>query len=398
MQTFTFYCPTRVLFGRGRVQEVGEQVRAFGGTRVLVVYGGQSAVKSGLLARVEDALRASGLAVESIGGVQPNPRLSLVRRGIRLALDSGADFILAVGGGSVIDSAKAIAHGAANPELDIWDDIWMRKAPLEKTLPVGVVLTISAAGSELSDSAVLTNDADEANRRKRGLNTDLQRPKFAVMDPELTFTLPKYQVACGAVDILMHTLERYFTPVDGNALTDELAEGVMRTVVRFGPVAVADPHDYEAMSELMWAGALSHNNLTELGRGKDFSCHQLGHMLSEKYDATHGASLSVMWPCWARFCADTDPARFARFGQKVWGLAPTDDPYEDALRAIGMTEFFFRSLDMPTNFTELGIGVQGEDALEDLTERCTFFGTRTIGRFRRLERGDILAIYRMANR
>ncbi|MBQ1835063.1 MAG: iron-containing alcohol dehydrogenase [Oscillospiraceae bacterium] len=395
MQAFSFYCPTRILFGRGTEQQVGEQVRSFGGTKVLIVYGGQSARRSGLLERVEESLTGSGLSFVTLGGVQPNPRLSLVREGIRLAGESGADFILGVGGGSVIDTAKAVAHGAANPELDIWDDIWMKKVPLTKTLPVGAVLTISAAGSELSDSAVLT---DEEHHLKRGLGTDLQRPKFAIMNPELTFTLPRYQVACGAVDILMHTLERYFTPVDGNALTDELAEGIMRTVVRFAPAAVADAHDYDAMSELMWAGALSHNGLTELGRGKDFSGHQLGHELSARFDVAHGASLSVMWPCWARYCVDTDPARFARFGEKVWGLAPTDDPREDALRAIGMTEFFFRSLDMPTCFTELGIGVQSEAVLEDLATRCTFFGTRSIGRFRTLGHDDILSIYRMANR
>ncbi len=393
MYDFKYYTPTKVLFGKKTEEKVAELIKEFGGTKVLIHYGGGSVVRSGLLQKVTDTLDAAGIAYVTLGGAVPNPHLGLVYEGIELCKKEGVDFLLAVGGGSAIDSAKAIGYGVAN-EGDVWD-YYDYKRTVNGALPLGVILTIAATGSEMSDSSVITK---EEGLVKRGYSSDFSRPKFAIMNPELTFTLPRYQVACGAVDILMHTLERYFTPVGGNALTDELAEGIMRTVVRFAPAAVADAHDYDAMSELMWAGALSHNGLTELGRGKDFSGHQLGHELSARFDVAHGASLSVMWPCWARYCVDTDPARFARFGEKVWGLAPTDDPREDALRAIGMTEFFFRSLDMPTCFTELGIGVQSEAVLEDLATRCTFFGTRSIGRFRTLGHDDILSIYRMANR
>ena len=275
MQAFEFYSPTRIIFGPGTEQQAGAQAVSCGAHRVLVVYGGHSAVKSGLLDRVLASLKDSGLACETLGGVHPNPRLSLVREGLKKALDFQADFLLAVGGGSVIDTAKAIADGAANPELDIWDDIWLKKVPLEKALPVGVVLTIPAAGSESSDSAVLTKDE---TLEKRGLGSNFQRPRFAIMNPELTFTLPPYQVSCGIVDIMMHTMDRYFNPVTTNELTDEIAEGLLRTVIRNGRRALEHPGDYQAMSELMWAGSLSHNGLTGLGGAMDFATHQLGQL------------------------------------------------------------------------------------------------------------------------
>lgn len=397
MQSFEFYCPTKIYFGKGAEAQVGEAVKHFGGTRVFLVYGGQSAVKSGLIARIEQTLASSALACESFGGVQPNPRLSHAREGVRRALDFKADFILAVGGGSVIDTAKAVAHGVANPDVDIWD-FWTKKAALTKTTKLGAVLTIPAAGSETSDSAVLTNDETSL---KRGLNTDLQRPLFAVMDPELTYTLPRFQVGCGVVDIMMHTLDRYFNPASpSNRLTDEIAEGLLRTVIDAGRAAMRDSHDYETMSEIMWAGSLSHNNLTGLGGVKDFSVHQFGHELSGMFDVAHGASLSVMWPQWARYVVDTDPARFAHYGEAVWGLsrANGESERELALRAIAATEDFFRSIDMPTTFTELGIGVLSEEQLQTLAERCTFFHTRTVGKFCPLDYDGILAVYRMANR
>lgn len=397
MQSFEFYCPTKIYFGKGAEAQVGEAVKRFGGTRVFLVYGGQSAVKSGLIARIEQTLASSALACESFGGVQPNPRLSHAREGVRRALDFKADFILAVGGGSVIDTAKAVAHGVANPDVDIWD-FWTKKAALTKTTKLGAVLTIPAAGSETSDSAVLTNDETSL---KRGLNTDLQRPLFAVMDPELTYTLPRFQVGCGVVDIMMHTLDRYFNPASpSNRLTDEIAEGLLRTVIDAGRAAMRDSHDYETMSEIMWAGSLSHNNLTGLGGVKDFSVHQFGHELSGMFDVAHGASLSVMWPQWARYVVDTDPARFAHYGEAVWGLSRADGESERelALRAIAATEDFFRSIDMPTTFTELGIGALSEEQLQTLAERCTFFHTRTVGKFCPLDYDGILAVYRMANR
>lgn len=394
MQAFEFYSPTRIIFGPKTETQVGKQITAHGGRRVLVVYGGQSAVKSGLLDRVLASLDQAGLPYSLLGGVRPNPRLSLVRQGIEQALAAGVDFLLAVGGGSVIDTAKAIADGAANPGADVWE-FWRTKTPPATALPVGVVLTIPAAGSESSDSAVLTN---EETHEKRGLSTNLHRPRFAILNPELTATLPPYQVACGVVDIMMHTMDRYFNPITTNELTDELAEALLRTVVRNGKRALELPGDYQAMSELMWAGSLSHNGLTGLGGGRDFAPHQLGHELSAMFDVTHGASLSAVWDSWARYCMKTNPSRFARFGAKVWGLDPAGKDDETlALVAIEATAAYFRSLNMPTRFSELNCGVLSEEQLQELTYRCTYYGTRTIGGFQILGHDDIFAIYRAAN-
>ena len=396
MQSFEYYSPTKMIFGSATQEKVGALVSAYGGERVLVVYGGQSAVKSGLLEQVTTSLTQAGLSVESLGGVQPNPRLDFARAGVEKALAFGADFVLAVGGGSVIDTAKAICHGTANPGVDIWD-FWMVKAPLTTSLPLGVVLTIPAAGSESSNSAVLTKDD---TLEKRGLTTDLNRPRFAILNPELTFTLPRYQVTCGIVDIMMHTMDRYFNPVTTNELTDEIAEGLLRTTIRNGRRAVENPGDYQAMSELMWAGSLSHNGLTGMGNKNDFAPHQLGHELSAKFDSAHGATLSAIWDSWARHVVDADPARFARFGRNVWGLSGEGmTEMELAVAAIDATADYFRSIGMPTTLGELpGCGVQSEDVLEDLTFRCTFRGKRTIGSFKSLGHDEIKSIYRMANR
>ena len=363
---------------------------------MLIVYGQGSVVRSGLLARVEKSLTEAGLCFGELGGVKPNPEDGLVRKGIAMVRREKYDFLLAVGGGSAIDTAKAIGMGVPY-DGDFWD-FFTGKAKIEHTLPIGTVLTISAAGSETSDSAVLTNDETTL---KRGLNTDLQRPLFAIMDPELTYTLPRYQVGCGVVDIMMHTLERYFNPGHpSNRMTDEIAEGLLRTVIDAGRVAMQDSHNYDAMSEIMWAGSLSHNNLTGLGGVKDFSVHQFGHELSGMFDAAHGATLSVMWPQWARYVVDTDPARFAHYGEAVWRLTRKDGESDRdlALRAIDTTEEFFRSIDMPTTFTELGIGVLSEEQLRELAERCTFFHTRVVGKFCPLDYDGILAVYRMANK
>ena len=396
MQAFEYYSPTKIIFGTGTEQQAGQQIKAHGGSRVLVVYGGQSAVKSGLIQRVLSSLSSSGLTYETFGGVRPNPSLSFAREGLNRARAFQADFLLAVGGGSVIDTAKAIADGCANPELDLWDDIWMKKVPLTGSLPVGVVLTIPAAGSESSDSAVLTNDD---TLEKRGLSSDFHRPRFAIMNPELTYTLPRYQVACGIVDIMMHTMDRYFNPVASNELTDEIAQGLLRTVIRNGRRAMEHPEDYQAMSELMWAGSLSHNGLTGLGGEKDFAPHQLGHELSAQFDAAHGATLATVWGSWARYCVDAHPARFAQFGEKVWGFAPAGKSEMDlAMAAIQATEDYFRSLGMPVSLTELTGSVQPPEVLETLTRRCTFYGQRTIGSFKVLGHDDILAIYQMTNR
>lgn len=394
MQAFEFYSPTHIFFGPGTEEQAGEQAAAHGASRALVVYGGQSAVKSGLLDRVLSSLDRAGVAHATLGGVHPNPRLSLAREGVEQALAFGADFLLAVGGGSAIDTAKAIADGVANPGVDLWD-LWEGKVPLTASLPVGVVLTIPAAGSESSNSAVLTHDETKV---KRGFGSDLHRPRFAILNPELTATLPPYQVSCGVVDIMMHTMDRYFNPISTNNLTDEIAEGVLRSTIRNGSLALEQPGDYQAMSELMWAGSLSHNGLTGLGDIPDFAPHQLGHELSAMFDVAHGASLSAIWDSWARYCYQTNPARFARFGVKVWGLNPAGRDDESlALEAIEATEAYFRSLNMPTALSALGCGPLPEETLAELAHRCTFQGARTIGSFRVLGYEDILSIYRLAN-
>ena len=394
MQPFEFYSPTKIVFGPDTQLQTAQQIQAHGGSRVLVVYGGQSAVKSGLLDQILNNLRQSDLPYEVLGGVRPNPHLELAREGVQKALAFQADFILAVGGGSVIDTAKAIADGAANPDVDIWD-FWLRKVPLTGALPVGVVLTISAAGSECSDSAVLTRDD---TLEKRGLGSVFHRPRFAIMNPELTFTLPKYQISCGIVDIMMHTLDRYFNPVTNNELTDEIAQGLLRCTIKNGRQALAQEKDYQSMSELMWAGTISHNGLTGLGNRQDFAPHQLGHELSAKFDVAHGASLSAIWDSWARYCVDANPGRFAQYGVQVWGLDPAGkEEKELALAAIDATADYFRSLGMPTCLSELGCGVLSEEVLADLAFRCAFRGTRTIGTFKVLDQQDILSIYRMAN-
>ena len=393
MQAFEFYCPTKIYFGKGAEAKVGEAVKHFGGTKVFIVYGGHSAVKSGLIARIEQTLTDAGLEHMSFGGVQPNPRLSHAREGVQKALAFGADFILGVGGGSVIDTAKAIAHGAANPETDIWE-FWKRREVLTRSTPVGVILTIPASGSETSDSAVLTN---EQECEKRGLNTDLNRPAFAILDPKLAMTLPPRQVSCGVTDILMHTLDRYFTPADDNELTDALAEALLRVVIRNGPKVVENENDLHAMSEIMWCGSVSHNGLTGLGAPREFTTHQLGHALSEKFDAIHGETLSAMWGSWARYVWETKPARFARFARNVWDVDDVDAD-EAAMLGIEATENFFRSLHMPVSLGELkDVGAQSEEGLQELALRCSYQKTRTIGSFRVLGYDEMLEIYRLAN-
>lgn len=393
MQAFVYHIPTRVIFGKGVEDQTAEQVKQAGAKRVFLVYGGGSAVRSGLLDRIRTSLEQAGIACMALGGVHANPRLGLARQGVQQALDFGADLILAVGGGSVIDTAKAIAHGVAAPDVDLWD-FWLGRRTVTASLPVGVVLTISAAGSETSDSAVLT---DEATGTKRGLSTPFNRPLFAILDPELTYTLPRYQIACGIVDIMMHTMDRYFTPTKGNQLTDAFAEALLRTVIANGPIALENSHDYDAMSELMWCGSVSHNGLTGLGAVKDFAPHKLGHELSGRFDVAHGASLSTVWGHWARYCLPRDPARFARFGRQVWGLSEPDDQ-QAAEQAIETTVNFFRSLGMPTCFSELGIGVQPEEVLVQMADKATQGDTIRLGSFLPLDRQKALEIYRLANR
>lgn len=392
MKNFTLYTPTRIVFGKEVEKETGRLAKEQGASKVLIVYGGGSIIKSGLLKSVQESLQKEGIAYTELAGVKPNPRMSLAREGVEKAISFGADLILAVGGGSSIDTAKAIAIGAANEGIDL-REFWSGKEAITKVLPVGAVLTIAAAGSEMSDSAVLTN---EETGKKGGVNTDLVRPRFAVMNPELTYTLPKYQLTCGIVDIFMHTIERYFTPEDGNELTDEIAEGLLRTLIRNGLKAVEQPKDYDALSEIMWCGSLSHNNLTGLGRPKDFACHKLGHEIGGMFDEAHGATLSAVWGSWARYVYQLDIERFANYGKKVWNIE-LDKAEEAAIAAIEKTEEFFRALDMPVSIGELSIGAQPDEVLKKMAESATKGDTVKLGCFKRLDMRDMYEIYKMAN-
>ena len=393
MQSFTYHCPTEIIFGRGAENAVAEKLRAFGTSRVLILYGCGSAERSGLLSRIEKNLTSAGLAFLVMGGVRPNPRVSFVREAIREGLAADVNFILAVGGGSVIDSAKAVAHGIANPTTDIWD-IWTRKTEITKTMPFGSVLTIPAAGSETSDSAVLTN---EDTGRKVGLNTPLNRPVFAFMNPELAFSLPREQIAAGASDIMMHTMERYFTSVkESNLFTDRVAEQLLLTVMESVRRLLVSRKDYDAMSELMWCGSVSHSGFTELGRMKDFSVHKLGHELSARYDATHAMTLTALWGSWARRVYPDDPARFAHFAAAIFGVdAGTDE--ERARAGIRRMEEFFTEINMPTSLAGLGVGTLTKGTIEEIASAATANDTIRLGNFHPLTRADVIAIYEAAN-
>ena len=393
MQSFNFKCPTEIVFGKDAEEHIAEKIKAYGKSRVFIVYGGGSVIESGLLPRIESQLTAAGLSLQVRGGVKPNPRLAWVRGAINDAMIFKADFILAVGGGSVIDSAKAVAHGVANPGVDIWD-FWSGKVKLEKTTAIGAVLTLAAAGSETSDSAVITN---EETGKKSGLNTDLNRPTLAFMNPELAFTAPKRQVFCGIADILMHTMERYFTmDPASNEMTDLIAEGLMKNVIKHSRTLLKDPKNYDAMSEIMYAGTISHCGLTELGRCKDFACHKLGHELSGRFDVTHGASLTAVWGAWANYVYRDDIPRFAKFAAKIWGI--TEGTEEERAKAgIEKTVAYFKEIGMPTNFTELGIGVQSEEVLEALADSCTAGGTKVVANFHPIDKQTAIEIYRLAN-
>lgn len=392
MHGFTQYTPTRIIFGKETQKQAGELAKSLKASKVFVVYGGGSVVRSGLLDEVTASLEEAGLEYMTVGGVKPNPRLSFAREAVKKSIEFGTDFVLAVGGGSVIDTSKAVAHGTANPDTDIWE-FWSKKQTVKRSLPVGVVLTLAAAGSETSDSAVLTN---EETKIKRGLSTDFNRPAFAIMNPELTYTLPKYQVGCGVVDIMMHTLDRYFTQTENNELTDEIAEGLLRTVIRNGAIAIKDLHDYNAMSEIMWAGSLSHNGLTGCGTGGgDWACHQLEHELGGLYDVTHGAGLAALWGSWARYVYDANPERFAQFATNIFDIPCFADYENTALAGIEAMEDFFRSIHMPTSLHELGLDLTDEQ-IHELAFKCSFEDTRTIGVFKQLNMKDMEKIYAMA--
>ncbi|MBT9775830.1 iron-containing alcohol dehydrogenase [Clostridium sp. MCC353] len=391
MRNFEFCTPTRVVFGRDTQKKAGKLIKGYGFKKVLIHYGGGSVVRSGLLDQVTDSLKEAGIEYVTLGGVQPNPTLSLAKEGIKLCLDEGVDFILAVGGGSVIDSAKCIADGAANPDIDVWK-FFAGEEKLKKSLPQGNVLTLSASGSEMSNSCVITN---EDGGLKRGLSSQLHRPLFAICNPELTYTVNKYQTGCGSVDIMMHTLERYLGADQDTPLTDRIAEGLLKTVAEAGKIADQEPDNYEARATLMWAGSLSHNNLTSTGRDFYMQVHQMEHELSGMYpQISHGAGLSALFCTWARYVCPYNVNRFAQLAVRVWGIDMNfEDPMKTAMAGIDAFENFFKSIGMPVRIGELGVE---EDRLEELAEKCTFFGKRTLPGIKEFGKEEILEVYRRA--
>ena len=392
MNDFNYYAPTKVVFGKGAEQKVGNLIKEQNCKKVLIHYGSGSARRSGLLDRIEAIFDKEGITYVELGGVVPNPRLSLVYEGIALCKKENVDFILAVGGGSVIDSAKAIGYGVAN-EGDVWDFFDFKRKPTA-CLPIGVVLTIAAAGSEMSGSCVITK---EDGGMKRGCTTDYSRLKFAVLNPELTMTLPPYQTACGCTDILMHTMERYFNHSENMELTDGISEALMRTVIRNAKILVKEPENYDARAEVMWAGSLSHNDLTGLGREVMMTVHQLEHELSGKYpEVAHGAGLSALFCSWARYVCGDDPMRFAQLAVRVWDVEMNfENPLKTALDGIQRMEDYFKSLNMPVRLTELEADVKEED-FDEMAEKCTNFGRRVLPGIRELGKHEMMDIYRMA--
>lgn len=390
-QNFQYYTPTKVVFGKGTEAEVGALVRAQGCKKVLIHYGSGSVVKSGLLARIEAALQEAGVSYVSLGGVVPNPRLSKIYEGIALCKAEGVDFILAVGGGSVIDSAKGIAYGVAN-EGDVWD-LYEHTRTASACLPLGVVLTIAAAGSEMSCSSVVTKDEGGV---KRAYDDDLSRPKFAVMNPELTMTLPDYQTASGACDILMHTMERYFNPNHNMDMTDGISEALLKNVMQYTLVLRDEPANYEARAEVMWAGALSHNGLTGCGTGGgDWATHMLEHELGGMFDVAHGAGLAAVWGSWARYVWQNAPERFVKFAVNVMGVEPCATDAETVEAGIAAMEDFFRSVNMPTNMRELGVEPTDEQ-IEHMAKSCSEAVGGTAGCVKALDVADMINIYKAA--
>jgi alcohol dehydrogenase YqhD (iron-dependent ADH family) len=388
MKNFEFQNPTKILFGRSAEEKVGEEVAVYS-KKILLHYGGGSIKVSGLYDRVIASLKAAGITWIELGGVKPNPRLSLVHEGIKLCKENKLGLILAVGGGSVIDSAKAIAMGSVI-QGDVWDFFLGKGAPVD-ALPVGTVLTIPAAGSEASTATVITN---EVGGLKRGLNSELIYPRFSILNPELAFSLPKFQVACGAVDIMAHLMERYFTNVSHVAFTDRLLEATMKTIISQVPLVMKNSQDYDAWSELMWAGTIAHNNLLNTGREGDWASHDIEHELSGMYDVAHGAGLAVVFPAWMKYVLHHDLNRFVQWSVRVWNVdMDVFNPEFVAYTGIEKLEVFCHALGLGTSLADLGI--QG-DRIDDMASKCTDGNTRTVGNFVRLDREAVRKILLLA--
>ena len=393
MRSFEYFAPTKVIFGKDSHLQIGDILKKENCHKVLIHYGGKSAVASGLIDEVSGCLTDAGIDFVTLGGVVPNPRLSKVREGIELCKKENVDFILAVGGGSVIDSAKAIGYGVANPWTDVWNFYLKTEVPTA-CLPIGVIPTIAASGSEMSNSSVITN---EDGWLKRGAaKCDLCRPKFALMNPKLTYSLPQYQTESGCVDILMHTMERYFVNIETMEITDSISESLMQTVSYNARILMREPDNYTARAEIMWAGSLSHNGLTGCGTGGgDWACHQLEHELGGLYDVTHGAGLAAIWGSWARYVYDVNPERFAQFATNVFDIPCGLDFEKTALAGIEAMEDFFRSIKMPVSLHELGLDLDDQQ-IHELAFKCSYEDTRTIGVFKQLNMKDMEKIYTMA--
>ena len=392
MKDFIYYAPTEVVFGQESEGKVALLTKNYGGTKVLVHYGGQSAVRSGLLDKVCGLLKEGGIEYVTLGGVVPNPRLSLAQKGIELCRKEGVDFILAVGGGSVIDSAKCIAYGVCY-EGNVWD-FYTGKAQPTAMLPVASVLTIPAAGSEMSEASVITNEDGDV---KLGYSNAMARPKFAIMNPCRTFSLPPYQTAAGVADMMMHTMERYFTKDDDMDLTTDLAEAVLRRMKTAVFAVLKNPEDYRNRAQIMWGGSIAHNGLTGCGISDDWATHQLEHELSSMFDVTHGAGLAAVWPSWARYVMHENLRRFVRFAVNVMDVDNDDtDPEETALRGIEAMERFYHAIGMPINIREL-IGREiTDDEIREMARKCSRDYQRTCGCLKVLHSEDMEAIYRMA--
>lgn len=393
MLNFSYYLPTKVIFGKDTQRQVGEEIKSRGGTRVLVHYAANSQWVKPLLKEVYESLDAEGISYVSLGGVVPNPRLSLIRKGIALGKKENVDFILAIGGGSVIDSAKGIGYGLADAENgDVWDFYTRKRAPIG-CFPVGVILTLAGTGSETSDGSVVTN---EDGWLKRDVGSDYARPRFAIMNPELTYSLPSYQTASSSTDIIMHAMERYFTQVDHVELSDRLCESVMKTVMHHLPILLKDPRNYDSRAEIMWTATVCHNGLLTSGRKGDWASHNIEHELGGMFDVAHGAGLCAVWGSWARYVYKENIMRFAQFAVNVMGCTMDfQHPEITALEGIDAMENFFRLVEMPTSIHEMNINLTEND-IKTLAEKCSNNGTRTIGSFKVLKKDDIEAIYRMA--
>lgn len=388
MNNFMFQSPTKFIFGRDTENQIGAEVKKFS-SKILLHYGGGSIKKSGLYDRAVKSLKEAGVDFVELGGVKPNPRLSLVREGIEICRKNNVDFILAVGGGSVIDSAKAIALGTVY-DGDVWD-FYTGKAVPEKALSLGVILTIPAAGSEGSPGSVITN---EEGWYKRAVNDDILRSKVTIENPELTFTLPPYQTACGAADIMAHIMERYFTNVKNVDFTDRLCEAGLKTIIKNVPIALKEPENYDARAEIMWTSTIAHNNLFDTGRIGDWASHDIEHEISGIYDVAHGAGLATIFPAWMKYTYKHDVNRFIQFATRVWNIEPDfNNPEKTALEGIAALENFFKSIGLPTSFKELNVPF---DRAEEMAAKATENGP--VGQFVKLYKEDVYNIYKLADK